>query len=448
MKRTSTIVFVCLLLLFANSCQKDFSFEGGQSPRSAVGTTNCSSVKINGGFVAGEPLTASNSIEIDITVTEAGTYQIKTQTLNGYSFSAEGIFASPGQYVVKLQAIGKPEKAGSNQFTISFNQSTCQIAIPVSEKSSDAIFDIKTSAGDCIGFSVAGRYIQQTVLDLTNTIDIRIDVKQAGPYQINTTTQNGFQFKSEGYLSNTGQQWIKFFANGTPLQTGITSFEFIVKTDTCRVEVFVEPKSVNDYFPRTANSYWTYEIDERLNDTARFFASSSSQNIMGKLFSVFMVSRGVTTDTAGYYRREGSQYWRFADIGDFIGFDQPQWHEYVFLDDALPVGSVFLSNAFNGTVTIAPLPPQPMTVRFTNKIILKDGIMDIATSSGLKRYVYVIGVEEKFERLVAGTWVDITSQVGSFIKYYAKDVGMIRYDAINAAGNLAAQFELKEYKVY
>lgn len=437
-----------MLLLLNNSCQKDFSYEGGQPPRVAVGAVNCSSFKINGLFVAGEPLTVSNSIELNITVTEAGTYSIKTQTLNGYYFSAEGSFANAGQYKLTLQAKGTPEKAGSNQFTISLNQSTCQVEILVEEKNNNAIFDIKTPAGDCIGFSIGGRYIQQTVLDLTNTIDIRIDVKQAGPYQISTITQNGFQFKSEGYLSNTGQQWIKFFANGIPLQTGITSFEFIVRTDTCRIEIFVEPKSLNDYFPRTANSYWAYEIDDKIDDTARFFASASTQAINGKSFNVFMVSRGVTTDTSGYYRRAGSQYWRYADIGDFIGFDQPQWQEYVFLDDALPVGSVFLSNAFNGTVTIAPLPPQPMTVRFTNKIILKDGIMDIATSSGLTRYVNVIGVEEKYERLIAGTWVDITSQVGSFIKYYAKDVGMIRYDAINAAGNLAAQFELKEYKVY
>lgn len=454
MNKRLKIFYAFIVVLLCNSCQRELSFEGGEPIKTAVGllkkdsASNCLPIKINGTWLAGDSVNGSNSIQVIVDITQAGVYKIKTPEINGYYFSAEGEFVNTGQYTITLQAKGKPIKQGKDQFSINFNQSICTIDILVGEKKADAIFDLKFPNGDCIGFIVNGAYIQQTTTDFSNFIELSIDVKQIGPYQISTTIVNGFQFKADGYLFNTGKQLVKLFANGTPLQTGISAFNFIVRADTCTIDVFVNPISRDDYFPRTANSFWTYEIDDQPNDTAKFFSATSTSTILGNTYNIFMVTKGLSTDSSGYYRKAGSKYNRYADIGDFIGFDQPQWQEYTFLDDALPVGEIFRSQSFNGSVTIAPLPPQPMTVRFVSKIISKGGFVDIVSSAGSVRYNDVIVVEEKYERFMAGTWVDITAQVGSFVRYYAKDIGMIRYEAYNSAGALSAQFELREFRVY
>jgi hypothetical protein len=136
------------------------------------------------------------------------------------------------------------------------------------------------------------------------------------------------------------------------------------------------------------------------------------------------------------------------DMGDFIGFNDPLWGEYKFLDDVAPVGSNWKSPAYNGLVTIAGLTTEPMTVRFSTTILQKLSNISMVLSAVNVTYNDVIVVEEKYERFLAGNWVDITSQVGSFRKYYAKNTGLVKYEALNGAGTVSANFQLKAFTVY
>jgi len=70
------------------------------------------------------------------------------------------------------------------------------------------------------------------------------------------------------------------------------------------------------------------------------------------------------------------------------------------------------------------------------------------TSVGQVTYDNIIVIEEKYEQLAAGGWIDITAQVGSFKKYYARNVGLVKYEALNGAGVLTAWVELKRYQVF
>ena len=136
------------------------------------------------------------------------------------------------------------------------------------------------------------------------------------------------------------------------------------------------------------------------------------------------------------------------NLGDFIGFDSALWGEYKFIDDAVPAGTNWKSPAYSGMVTIGGLPPQPMVIRFSTTVFAKDISMSMITSSGTASFSNVIAIEEKYERLIGGSWVEITDQVGYFKKYYARDIGMIKYEAFNNAGTVSAIVELRRYQVF
>ena len=197
-----------------------------------------------------------------------------------------------------------------------------------------------------------------------------------------------------------------------------------------------------DYFPRTINGNWTYEFDNNPSDTVMFFVISPILNAIGNTYSIFMVDRDISTDSSGYYRKARQDYFRYMDMGDFIGFDKPLWGEYIFLKDTA-AGVNWKSAAFQGTVTIAPSPPQPLIVRFSSTILQKDVTVSLSTSSGTVNYSNVIVVEEKYDRFESGNWVNISPVVGSLKRYYARNIGLIKYEAVNGAGNITTLLELR-----
>lgn len=61
----------------------------------------------------------------------------------------------------------------------------------------------------------------------------------------------------------------------------------------------------------------------------------------------------------------------------------------------------------------------------------------------------MIVVEEKYEaEVLPGVWQDLTTVVGYGKSYYARGVGLIKYEAFDATGALAFQQELRRYQVF
>jgi hypothetical protein len=90
----------------------------------------CLTPVINGTYTAGVAANATNSVVVKVNVTTPGTYTIATNTVNGITFSASGVFATAGTAIdVTLLASGAPQAAGTNTFTPQAGSSTCTFDI-------------------------------------------------------------------------------------------------------------------------------------------------------------------------------------------------------------------------------------------------------------------------------------------------------------------------------
>jgi hypothetical protein len=94
---------------------------------------NCISNTVIGSYLEKTMLDTSNKVGISVDVITPGTYSISTDTVNGYSFKASGIFATAGIQTVFLYGNGTPFKTGDDIFTVSANASTCNFPVHVAK---------------------------------------------------------------------------------------------------------------------------------------------------------------------------------------------------------------------------------------------------------------------------------------------------------------------------
>lgn len=107
---------------------------GGGTGGTAIGTLgasagSCTPVSPSGTYTQGIALTSSNTVQIQVNVTTAGTYTISTGSVNGVTFSKSGTFSSTGLQNVILVGNGTPVNSGSQNFSVSFGSSTCSFPI-------------------------------------------------------------------------------------------------------------------------------------------------------------------------------------------------------------------------------------------------------------------------------------------------------------------------------
>lgn len=115
------------------SCQKETSFELGQAASGSLQTQlgACLPKVVAGNFIAGTAFSGSSYVDVTVSVTQKGFYTITTDTVNGYFFKGTGSFDSVGENVARLVAIGQPVVEGTDQFTVSFDSSTCVFQVTV-----------------------------------------------------------------------------------------------------------------------------------------------------------------------------------------------------------------------------------------------------------------------------------------------------------------------------
>ncbi len=156
------------------------------------GGGTCTST-VNGVYVDGQPLTSTETVELEITVDTGGPYNITTNTVNGYSFSASGSFTTAGTKTVTLVGSGEPIAQGTDNFTVSYNGSTCD-------------FSVTTSDVGVLNF------------DRTSTTD-------------GTVTFTGDYASVTGTLSSTGNGHLTGTNNGLVMRDDFTSESTITFTD-------------------------------------------------------------------------------------------------------------------------------------------------------------------------------------------------------------------------
>ncbi|MEI6683749.1 MAG: FISUMP domain-containing protein [Bacteroidota bacterium] len=135
------LILAVIITIILTGCQKEVD-NGQPSPAkvqlnsglksAAAGSIVTTGTIVNGDYRTGMSLTASNSLTIKVTVTAIGTYDITTNTVNGYYFSKSGSFTTTGSQTITLPATGTPVAAGVSTFTVTFGNTTSFTAVAVS----------------------------------------------------------------------------------------------------------------------------------------------------------------------------------------------------------------------------------------------------------------------------------------------------------------------------
>jgi uncharacterized protein (TIGR02145 family) len=100
----------------------------------SIGTGgSCNNTTTHGQFYTGLPLSINDYVTILVSVSNIGTYSISSDTLNGYSFNANGSFSSTGSQTVNLMGTGTPVSALADNFTVTASNGggTCTFSISV-----------------------------------------------------------------------------------------------------------------------------------------------------------------------------------------------------------------------------------------------------------------------------------------------------------------------------
>ena len=82
---------------------------------------SCSITLVNGEYYTGSNLFGANYVTLEANVSATGSWSITTNTVNGYSFSGNGVFTTTGTAQVILHGTGTPVLAQTDHFTVTGN---------------------------------------------------------------------------------------------------------------------------------------------------------------------------------------------------------------------------------------------------------------------------------------------------------------------------------------
>jgi hypothetical protein len=242
-----TIVIALAILVFI-ACKKEYSFEGSLSVgtlKSDV-TGDCLPSFVGGVYQADSTLNDTHFIDVEINATTPGSYNISSDTVNGYYFSKQGT-AVFGTNTIRLLGKGKPFANGSNDFTIKYGTSTCVITVDVTGNvATGAIYTLESSpTGTCSGAIVNGTYKVGTALASTNTVSLQVNVLAPGTYRFGALSTNGMLFTASGVFTATGPQTVLLKGVGTPLAAGSFNISAGNLTSICIFSITVAPAASN-----------------------------------------------------------------------------------------------------------------------------------------------------------------------------------------------------------
>lgn len=411
----------------------------------------CTGAAANGSYVAGTALVAGDSVTISVVVASAGTYSINTNTVNGISFSQSGFFSTTGPQTVTLLGAGTPVAAGANNYTVTAGTGSCTFSIDVLPLSGSAaaVFTLGGAPNSCTGFVLNGAYQAGTPLTAGNTVTLQVNVTTAGTFTITSNTVNGISFSKTGTFATAGNsQTVILTGTGTPAAAGTFNFTATAGTDNCTFSIVVvaAPPSVNtDYFPLSANSFWTYDSDLSAPDSLYYLSSSSTLigGIPYRYLSYGGGAVGVTPVDSIAYRKTGNDYFEnnYTDYYATFYFDVATYTDLPFLKENAPTGTSwstpeFIGTTTNGTTTVTAKVMYTFTITNANTSVLVNGV----------NYVNVIHVSWKSKENInnAGYTDAIVYE-----SYYAKGIGLVKFTGdVPLAPGIEVTNLLRYYKVY
>jgi hypothetical protein len=186
----------------------------GDLGEAEVQINNCSSVKVNGTYTVGLPLSTSNTLQVTVNVTKPGNYSISGTTDVGIFFQKSGVFPSIGDYTIILPGYGAPTQAGDDiPVTLAINDyqnTTCnEIKIgEIKETTLSYSINSQNTIGTnelVIGESSNGKKI---------SLNITVEAGRNGIYTIETNTIEGIKYGIYNIQLSEGQQIVDLYSNG------------------------------------------------------------------------------------------------------------------------------------------------------------------------------------------------------------------------------------------
>ncbi|MGH2563886.1 MAG: hypothetical protein ACRDE5_05205, partial [Ginsengibacter sp.] len=117
------------------------------------------------------------------------------------------------------------------------------------------------SSGNCKPVTLSGIYSQGIMLTAANTVQVQVTVASPGTYTITTNTVNGITFSKTGTFTSTGVQNVTLTGAGIPTNSGVQNFTLSYGNSQCGFSITFMPGVIQDYFPLTLNSTWTYGLE-------------------------------------------------------------------------------------------------------------------------------------------------------------------------------------------
>lgn len=363
----SIVVFVFI------SCSKERSFEQPVSHNNdssiakytlGVAGDSCSGVVLAGVYMNGVAMSATNTAAIQVTVTSIGTYDIKTDVVNGVSFVAKGSFTSTGAQTITLTATGSPSSEGMKKFSITGAGNNCSFSITFSPAAPPAVFTIVGTPDTCTAPVINGVYVKGTALSASNTITLKVNVTTAGSYNISTNTANGINFSGSGVFLSTGNSIdVTLTGSGTPLATGITSLTPDI-TSSCSFNITVadEPPVGSGTFTCkidgtliTFNQSASADITDPVTEEPYLMLGGHKDGDPENYFHIFISNNDKTAVKAGTYDEKHFVATSLSDLGYRIEAD------YIAKNADLSTTMWNTSSSIPGFST-----GQPFTIKITS----------------------------------------------------------------------------------
>ncbi|MEP6464987.1 MAG: hypothetical protein ABJB05_01725 [Parafilimonas sp.] len=144
------LILCCVTVLF--SCQKEISKETNAA-LSATGslwdsTGNCFPDSVHGTFYGGiTPGSDTAYVEMQVNVTQTGSYSITSDLQDGFQFADSGFFSSTGINTIHLKPLGTPIIPTTSVFNISFDSSFCTFTVVIQDSTGTGLGGQKDTTG-------------------------------------------------------------------------------------------------------------------------------------------------------------------------------------------------------------------------------------------------------------------------------------------------------------
>lgn len=308
------VLFVSVLgLLLFSACQKEFSFETKGSPSSgslqADVSGDCLPKNVQGVYEAGVVLdAASNFMDVQVNVSETGTYRVYSDTINGMFFQATGSFVTAGLNTVRLVGDGTPLADGIRTFKIMYDTTECIVTVSTLPQggTEPAEFTLAGGPNTCIDYNLSGVYIKDVALTAANTVAIKVNVTAIGMYTVSTDTSNGITFSGTGAFTTTGEQTILLNGTGTPVVAASTNINVKAGGSSCSFTLGVADAAVFTIDCASAVVDGTYEKGVAL-DVANTVNVDANVTTAGAYSITTTALNGMTFSGMGNFATTGIQ---------------------------------------------------------------------------------------------------------------------------------------------